>query len=246
MEPGRICYYFFCVCVSYIIKSLAGFGDTLLSTPLLSLYLPNSVITPAFAPVSLLFNAGIVWQNRSHFSPRVVLPISVFVLIGVVPGTVLLKFGSPQGLKLVLGLVIIGLGGEMLMRKPGGGRTPNPAVQAAVSFCSGLMAGLFGINLLFLAYMERCAINREEFRANACFVFLLENIFRLILLLAGGMYVSACLPLTLTALPAAAAGMKLGALLDRRISDRFSRRFIIYVFILGGVSTTVYALCQLL
>jgi len=31
-------------------------------------------------------------------------------------------------------------------------------------------------------------------------------------------------------------------LLDKRLSDGFSCRIIIYVFILGGVSTTIYAL----
>lgn len=246
MVPMRILYYFMCVCAAYVIKGLAGFGDPLVSTPLLSLSLPNSVITPGMAPVSLLLNAGVVWRNRAHFSTRVVVPISAFVLLGIVPGTLLLKFGSPQGLKLVLGLVIIGLGIEMLLRRPGAGRRPNRLVQGVVSFCSGLTAGLFGINLLFLAYMERVSVNREEFRANACFVFFLDNVFRMILLLAGGMYGAASLQLTLAALPAALAGMKLGTLLDRRISDGVSRRCIVYVFILGGISTTVYALLQLL
>lgn len=246
MESTRVLYYFLCVCAAFVVKGLAGFGDPLISTPLLSLSLPNSVITPGLAPVSLLLNANMVWRNRRHFSARMVLPISVFVLLGIIPGTLLLKFGSPQGLKLLLGLLIIGLGLEMLTRKPGSGGKPNVYIRAAVSFFSGLTAGLFGINLLFLAYMERVSSNREEFRANACFIFFLDNAFRLILLLAGGLYTRESLLLSLVSLPAALTGMKLGALLDRRISDRFSRRLIIYVFILGGVSTTVYALIQLL
>lgn len=246
MGPYRVIFYFVSICAAFVVKGLAGFGDPLISTPLLSLALPNSVITPGLAPVSLLLNAGVVWKNRRHFSARVVLPIAAFVLLGIVPGTLLLKFGSPQWLKLLLGLLIIGLGLEMLTRKPGAGGGVNVCVRAAVSFCSGVMAGLFGINLLFLAYMERVAVNREEFRANACFVFLLDNVFRMILLLAEGLYGPESLLLSITALPAAAVGMTLGALLDRRVSDKFSRRIIIYVFILGGVSTTIYALLQLL
>lgn len=246
MGPYRIIFYFVSICAAFVVKGLAGFGDPLLYTPLLSLALPNSVITPGLAPVSLLLNAGVVWKNRRHFSARVVLPIAAFVLLGIVPGTLLLKFGSPQWLKLLLGLLIIGLGAEMLTRKPGGSGAVNVYVRAAVSFCSGVMAGLFGINLLFLAYMERVAVNREEFRANACFVFFLDSCFRTVLLLAGGMYGRESLLLSLVALPAALAGMKLGGLLDRRLSDGVSRRLIIWVFILGGVSTTFYALAQLL
>ena len=184
----KIVFYCACVCIAFVVKGLAGFGDPLISTPLLSLVLPNSVITPGLAPVSLILNANVVWKNRDHFSAKVVLPIAAFVLLGIIPGTLLLKFGSPQWLKLLLGLLIIGLGIEMLTRKPGTGKGVNAYVRAAVSFCSGVMAGLFGINMLFLAYMERVAVNREEFRANACFVFFLENSSRLCLLVAGGMF----------------------------------------------------------
>lgn len=59
------------------------------------------------------------------------------------------------------------------------------------------------------------------------------------------MYNRDSLLLSLVALPAAVIGMKLGSLLDKRITAQFSHRLIIYVFILGGVSTTIYALLQL-
>ena len=52
--------------------------------------------------------------------------------------------------------------------------------------------------------------------------------------------------LSVIALPASLLGMWIGALLDKRVSDRLSHRFIIYVFILGGVSTSIYALLQLI
>ena len=246
MRPSQLVMYFVFILVSVIIKGLVGFGDPLLYTPLLSLSLPNSVITPGMAPMGLVLNARLVWKNRAHFAPKLVLPIAAFVLLGIVPGTLLLKYGSPQGLKLLLGLLIIGLGIEMLTRKHSGPCKPNRYVRAVVSFFSGFMAGLFGINMLFLAYLERVSANRAEFRANTCFVFFLDNIFRMTLMIAGGLYTRDALYLTLVALPASAAGMKLGALLDRRIGDRVARDLIVYVFLLGGVSTTVYALLSLL
>ena len=171
MEPNRIVFYFVCICVAFVVKGLAGFGDPLISTPLLSLRLPNSVITPGLAPVSLILNANMVWKNRGHFSAKIVLPISVFVLLGIIPGTLLLKFGSPQWLKLLLGLLIIGLGVEMLTRKHNENAKPNIYLRAIASFFSGLTAGLFGINLLFLAYMERVATNREESLKNGIVVY---------------------------------------------------------------------------
>lgn len=244
LDVLHLCYYFLSVCIAFIVKGLAGFGDPLVSTPMLSLWLPNSIITPGLSPVSPILNAKMVWENRAHFSANVVLPISVFVLLGVIPGTLLLKFGSPAILKVLLGLLIIGLGIEMLTRKAAPDKKHNSIIRSAVSFCSGFTAGLFGINLLFLAYLERVSVKREEFRANVCFVFFLENIFRVGVYLVQGMFTKESLLLSAAALPAAVLGMRLGGALDRRLSDKLSRRCIIYIFILGGVSTVLHALPQ--
>lgn len=244
MDASLILYVFMSIAVSFIIKGLVGFGDPLLYTPLLSLYLPNSTITPGLLPVSLVLNARVVWKNRSHFNASLVLPIAAFVMLGIIPGTLLLRYGSPSALKLLLGLVIIAMGAEMLTRKPGTG-TPSALLRSVMSFLSGVTAGLFGIDLLFLAYLERVTQRREEFRGNVCFVFIFEGVFRTILYVWNGMFNRESLLLSAIALPASLLGMWIGALLDRRVSDRLSHRFIIYVFILGGVSTTVYALAQL-
>lgn len=245
MEPIYVCYSFISICLAFVVKGLVGFGDPLLFTPLLSVHLPNSIITPALSPISPLLNARLVWKNRTHFSPKIVLSISIFNMLGIIPGTFLLKFGSTRWLKLLAGLVIVGLGIEMLTRKETPGGRQNPVIPSAVAFCSGVMAALFGMNMLFLAYMERVTTDREEFRANACFVLLVENIFRVVLYGAQGLYSTKSLYLTAIALPAAILGMKISGILDKKVDDHRSRQFIIYVFILGGVSTAVYALLSI-
>ena len=140
--------------------------------------------------------------------------------------------------------VIIGIGVEMLTRRQGNAK-PSPVVRRVVSFFSGVTAGLFGIDLFFLAYLERVTGNREEFRSNVCFVFLFECIFRAFLYLWNGLFSRESLLLSALAIPAAFAGMSIGSLLDKKVSDRLSRKFIIYVFILGGISTVIYAAVQI-
>ena len=246
MNPFLICYIFISTCLAFTVKGLVGFGDPLLFTPLLSVYMPNSLITPAFAPVSPFLNVGLVWKNRKHFNPKIVIPIAVFNMLGIIPGTLLLKFGSPQWLKLLAGIAIIAMGLEMLTRKETPSGKQNPVVRSLAAFFSGIMAALFGMNMLFLAYMERVTTSREEFRANACFVLFVENIFRLIMFTSQGLFTAESLKMTLIVFPAAIVGMKFGGFLDKKVSDGLSRKFLIYVFILGGVSTAIYALIQLL
>ena len=238
-------YCFASMLLASICKGMVGFGDPLISGPLLSMALPNRVITPGLSPVSLLLNCKVVWQNRRSFSWKLVYPVSVFVVLGIVPGALLLRYGSPAGLKLGLGVVIILSGVEMLTRSPDKKGKPNPVVRSAVSFLSGLTAGLFGINLLVLAYLHRVSENREGFRSNVCFVFLMENIFRCAVYLWNGMYTRECLLLTLAALPGAFLGIAIGARLDRHVGDRVADRLVIFVFIAGGVSTVVKALLEL-
>ena len=246
METGLLIYIFISTCLAFTVKGLVGFGDPLLFTPLLSVYLPNSVITPVFAPVSPFLNVGIVWKNRKYFNPKIVVPIAAFNMLGIIPGTLLLKFGSPQGLKLLAGLVIIAMGVEMLTRKPSAQPKQNVLLRSLAAFFSGMMAALFGMNTLILAYMERFTTSREDFRANACFILFVENLFRLVMFTSQGLFTAQTLKLTAVVFPAAVAGMLLGGFLDKKVSDALSKKFLIYVFILGGISTAIYAVLGML
>ena len=234
-------YVFIVIAIAFIVKGLVGFGDPLVSNPLLAMRLDNKDIAPGLLPVSLLLNAGIVWKNRKAFSLKKVAPIAVCVMLGIIPGTMLLKFSVPWILKVVLGILIIGLGIEMLTRKEGNMK-PNLIMQSFMSFLSGVTAGLFGINLLFLIYLERTSKGRDEFRGSVCFVFFVENVFRTCVYLYNGIFTMLTVQITALAIPAALIGMWVGGQIDKHIDDTKIRHIIIYVFILGGLSVLVKAL----
>lgn len=235
-------YIFIIVTIAFIIKGLVGFGDPLVSNPLLALQIDNKYISPAMLPVSAILNTAIVVQNRKNFSIRKVAPIAVWVMAGVIPGTLLLKLGAPWILKVFLGILIIGLGIEMLTRDRSKQGKANPVAQALVSFSSGVTAGLFGINLLFLVYLERTAKDRGEFRGSVCFVFFVENVFRIFVYLFSGIFTKFSLMITAITLPSAFLGMFLGGVIDRHIDEERIRKLIVFVFIIGGISTLVKAL----
>ena len=148
-------------------------------------------------------------------------------MLGVVPGTLFLKLGSPWIIKALLGVFIIGLGIEMATRDRAKPHRPNALARTLISFASGFMAGLFGINLLFLAYMERIAENRQQFRTNVCFVFLIENIFRTITYLYNGMFPVFTLQITAISVPAAIIGLAIGGRIDRRIDEKRAKKAVI-------------------
>lgn len=235
-------YLFIVQFLSYTIKGLVGFGNPLLSNPLMAMRLDNRVITPANLILDIPVNAYIVWKNRKGLSLKTALPVAMWIMIGVIPGTLFLKVGSPWVIKALLGIVIIGLGLEMLTRDSSKKSKDNVIIRSVISFSSGIMAGLFGINMLFLSYFERVSIDRQQFRSNVCFVFLLENIFRFLVYLVSGMFTLFSLQITLISIPAALLGVWCGSRIDKSMQEHTIKNLVIGVFILGGVSILIKAL----
>lgn len=214
----------------------------MISNPLLSMTLDNKTITPGNLLMDVPVNAYISWKNRKAFSLHKTLPLALAVMAGVIPGTYLLTLSSPWILKALLGVLVIGLGVEMLTRKPGKKIKANPALMVAVSFISGICSGLFGINMLFVAFLERTSEDRSEFRGNICFVFLMENIFRIINYIVLGVFTKASLFLFAASIPAIVLGMIAGSRVDKSLDETKIKKMVILMFLLGGISILIKAL----
>ncbi len=229
---------FFC----FFIKGLAAFGDPLISNPLLSMVMDNKVISPTNLFMQTPLNAYMVWKNRKAFTIRKLLPILISILCGVVPGVFLLKYATSWTLKAFLGVLVIGIGAEMLIRNKSKPVKPSKLLMVVMSFFSGVTAGLYGINLFFVAYVERITDTREAFRGNVCFVFLVENVFRMIVYIVSGVITKDVLILTLVTMPGSLLGFFVGSRVDRRLTEKTIRSIIIAMFMTGGVSILIKAL----
>ncbi len=95
------------------------------------------------------------------------------LLAGIVPGTLLLKAGSDRILKCILGVVIVGIAVEMLTRKPSKIQNKKASIifLIVIGVISGILAGLYGIGALLVAYVSRTTENKNEFRGNICCIF---------------------------------------------------------------------------
>jgi uncharacterized membrane protein YfcA len=219
----------------FFIKGLAAFGDPLISNPALSMFMENRVISPMNLLLSVPFNGWISWKNRGNFSMKKSLFMLICILCGIIPGGLLLKYAAAWSLKAFLGMVILGIGLEMISRngaKPAG---ENRLVMAFVSFCSGITAGLYGINLFFVAYVERTTKNRAAFRGSVCFIFLIESVFRIIAYTVMGIFSRHVLLLSFVSLPGSVAGFFIGSRVDTKLSEEAIRRIVIAMFMFGGL-----------
>jgi uncharacterized membrane protein YfcA len=237
---------------SFFIKSVAGFGEPLLASPLLALSLPNSVISPVLLFTGMPINIYMTWQNRAHISLKRIVPVTALVLVGIIPGALLLRYAASAVLKILLGLLIIAIGVQMLTQRnrrtgseseaagPRGAR--EKLVMAAVCFCSGVTGGLYGINMFFIPYIEKLSRDRNEFRGNICFVFLAENVCRLIAYAVSGVLTREVWWLLLMAAPGIVLGMLAGAKVEKKLSEATVRLFVIIIFMLGGAGVILKTL----
>ena len=236
--PGTIAFIFFVQCLAYTIKGLIGFGNPLISAPLLSMRLDNVILTPGTLIMDCPINGYITWKNRHNFQWRRILPLLLANVCGVVPGALLLRFSLPWVIKTALGCVVVFLGLEMATRslrpvKPG---RDAPWVRLVVAFFSGICGGLFGINMFIVAYLQRTAKDYSEFKGSLCFLFLGENLFRLGVYAVSGLLTRPVLLFGLISVPAALTAVILSNLLGRRLSEKMLQPAAIVMFLLGGVS----------
>ena len=239
--PGTIAFIFFVQCLAYTIKGLIGFGNPLISAPLLSMRLDNVILTPGTLIMDCPINGYITWKNRHNFQWRRILPLLLANVCGVVPGALLLRFSLPWVIKTALGCVVVFLGLEMATRslrpvKPG---RDAPWVRLVVAFFSGICGGLFGINMFLTAYLQRSARDYQEFKGSICFLFVGENFFRFAVYAASGLINRQVALFGLISLLAAVIAMVAAEKLAPHMLEDKLQKGAIVLFLLGGVSIIV-------
>jgi uncharacterized protein len=230
-------YLFIVTFVAYAIKGITGFGNTLVMSPLYAFYMSNRIITPVDLLFSLPTNAILVWKNRTRLNIKRILPLAGLLLIGVIPGTLILKSSQDSVLKIFLGITVIGLGFEIFLRKEvyAGAKSANPLILTGAGLLSGILAGLYGITAPLVAYISRTSDGREEFRANLCALFLIDNLFRLFYYIILGLFNYDVLLIVAIALPAAIGGIFAGSHLDKFISDQKAKLLMVFILVLSGI-----------
>jgi len=243
--PHLVVLIFCAQFLAYFVKGLVGFGNPLISGPLLSMGLDNVLITPGTLVLDCPVNAYITWKNRCSFRWRKILPLLVCNMAGVIPGTLLLRGSMPWAIKTALGVVVVALGLEMATRSRRKAVSGLPQwLRYPVAFFSGMCAALFGINMFLTAYLQRTAKDYSEFKGSICFLFFGENLFRFFVYLTGGLLTGQVWLFVAISAPAALLAMMLAGRLAPRLEEGRLQKAAITLFLLGGVSIIVKSLLR--
>lgn len=233
----------FAAFAAMFVKGLSGFGNTLVFAPLMNFQYDSRLISPVDLLIGFPANAFMAWRERKSISWKLALPLIVLIYLGLIPGTFFLTIGDVRLLKVILGVAIVLLGIEMLLRdRAVAGRSQmksNPLVLAIIGFGSGILCGMFGVGAFMTAYLNRTASNSSQFRANFCMVFFMENIARFCLYLYSGVLTLESLKFAVIIFPAVMAGLAAGIAASKKIPEKHAKKVVSVLLVLTGLSLTL-------
>ena len=226
--------------ISYFIKGLCGFANTLVFTSILSFGAVNSHISPIDLLLGCPTNLIMTWKNRKSLEPKVYLPLAALVLVGSIPGAFLLKNVEARAIKLVFGVVVIVLGAEMLSREYSRKRVrSSKIVLAIIGVTAGVLCGLFGVGALLAAYVSRVTEDGSSFKANISAVFIADNIFRVTLYSALGLLTMDTVKTVLVLLPFTLLGLFAGMKCSDHMDEKLVKKMTSVLLVLSGISLIV-------
>jgi len=155
--------------------------------------------------------------------------------LGDIPGILLLKNTNTQVIKGIFGFVIIAIGVEMLLRE----YMRKTKKSQLLLITIGILCGLYGIGALLAAYMGRVTDNSSSFKGNLCIVFLIDNLFRLVMYGVTGIITLATLKQSVILFPFMALGLFLGMKGSSFLDEKKIKKLVIIMLILSGVSLIV-------
>jgi uncharacterized membrane protein YfcA len=217
------------------LQGLAGFGYSLMSLPLLALFMPVRIIVPMLSITSVFINLVVFLKARKSADIRWILPLLLAGVVSIPGGVWILKHTDEALLKVIIG-VLVGFSALLYLT---GFRIRIRRERLALiptGILSGLLNGITTFSgppvILFLANQK---VDKQVFRANLALYFFLLNIASVPVFVGGGLLTAETAVEALLRFPAIIIGVVLGIRLAGRIDEEPFRRVALIILALLGL-----------
>ncbi len=224
------------VLIGYFVKGVAGIGNTLVVTSMMSYTRTNADITPVELLLCVPTNLTLAIANRKSIDWKLAFPPLLMVLAGDLLGVLLLANMDVVVMKIIFGVALILLGIEAILRDRRKGQSaPNPAAMTVLGVAAGVLCGMFGVGALLAAYFARVTRDDAAYKGSMCMIFAVENLFRVIAYGVTGLLTVSALRNTAILLPFMAAGLFLGMKCSGRLNVRVMKLVVNGLLIVSGI-----------
>ncbi len=178
LEAALLCLV---VLAAFTVEAALGFGATVVTVALASMFLPLGDVLPAYVPVNMALSAALVVKGRAHVDARLLLTrVAPAVALGMPFGMWLFGHADERAMKLGFGAFIVLLGSAELLRgskaEDSSGGAPR-AFEWVLLVLGGVAHGAYGTGGPMVVYVagRRLAASKATFRATLSLLWLLLN-----------------------------------------------------------------------
>ena len=225
---------------AFFVKGLCGFANTLVFQSILSFQNDNRNISPVELILTYPANIILMVKERRSLKWNVCLPLTALVVVGSIPGILLLKSADTTVIKIIFGIVTVLVAIEMyfrMKRKTAEKEsTLSKALMFLVGLISGVLCGLYGVGALLGAFVGRKTDTLSSFKANMSFIFVVENTIRLLLYIVLRILNVDILTKALIMLQFMFLGLLLGMFCSKFVNETLAKKIIILALIISGIS----------
>jgi uncharacterized membrane protein YfcA len=236
-DPTTV-YVLAIILIATLVRSSVGFGEALVSVPLLAFRIPVTVAAPLAVLVSVLIAALIVAQDWREIEFRSAGWLVASSLVGIPFGLLLLTLASDAVVRIVLGTVIVAFAMYALFARTRLHlRAEHMSALLGAGFVSGVLGGAYGMNGPPLAvYGALRGWRPQRFRATLQGYFLVASVAGLIGYAIVGLWQPAVTRYFLLSVPCVCVGVAVGRVLNRRLRGEGFLRAVYCVLIATGVA----------
>jgi len=230
---------FLIVLFSSFIQSITGFGFAVVGTPLLLFFMEPKQVVSLMVFGALILNLMVIYKTRGKSDPKVIWPMFIASLIGIVPGVYILKVVDASNLKLCIGILILLVSFFMASNYVMTIKREKLAT-VLVGIVSGFMGGATSLSgppvALFLMNQQQ---DKEAIRANLVRYFCLGNIATLLVMYFMETMELGVLRQGLYAIPGVLLGVWVGEKAFARVSPKLFKWITLgVIFFCGTISVT--------
>jgi hypothetical protein len=236
------------VALAFAIEAAMGFGATIVTVALASLFMATGDVLPAFVPLNVILSAYLVARNHRAIDGRLLVrEVLPAVVAGMPVGILAFRYLDETTLRLALGAFVIAVSAAQLLSKA----EPRPLPRAAslgLLGAGGVVHGAFGAGGPLVVYVlgRRLAADKAAFRATLSCLWLATNAILAASYAQGGQLTRATAITTATLLVPLLLGLVAGERVHRAVPAERFRSLIFLLLLAVGVVLAVRAGATLL
>lgn len=241
MEFSLIIQVMGAVFLGSLMRSVFGFGDSVISMPLLALLpIPFSTSVALIGLTGLtsaLFYAVYSWKDKDTIILR---KLSLATLVGIPFGLILVRYASQQWISFLLGILLItyaifSLTGSRARQLTLQKKFAHPHASYPFGFASGMLGSAYNMNgIPVVLYAAARDWTPKQYSSNVQAHFFVSSALIILSHIIGGFYTPTLAILYLASIPSVLLAILFGNQVYRRIPMTHFKRYVFYlIFILG-------------